>query len=104
MVFGGRPRSPRLTTDALPALDIFRLHRAGALVAGTTTRLQWPHPHPLAPLTVVVRAEAARVMLSIGGANELPVQDRWPRPCTSAAPGLGLGAAHARVGGAFCTW
>ena len=64
--------APREPADALAALDIFKLHRAGGLAVGAITRLRWPHP--LAPLAVIVRAEAARVVLAVNGLDEVPVK------------------------------
>jgi hypothetical protein len=71
----GRPRTPRMTTSDLLAVDIFKLHRAGGLVVGAVTRCHWPHP--AAPLDVIVKAEHDAVTLSIAGAAEVSVRIEW---------------------------
>jgi hypothetical protein len=73
MSFGkGAPRIPRLTVEDVPALNVFALHRAGALVAGTVTTWQWICP--ATTLTTQVRAEIARVFISVAGGPENVVQ------------------------------
>ena len=53
----------RLATNACPRLDVFQLHRAGALTNGAVTKWVWVLP--AFSLTVTARAEAHRLMLSV---------------------------------------
>ena len=52
----------RLATNACPRLDVFQLHRAGALTNGAVTKWVWVLP--AFSLTVTARAEAHRLMFS----------------------------------------
>jgi hypothetical protein len=59
----------RLATNAVPRLDIFMLHRSGALTLGAVTRWQWPLP--TLTLTITARAEEHRLFLSLNGGPEV---------------------------------
>jgi hypothetical protein len=59
--------------EAVPALRIYALHHAGALVGGATTRWQ------LANYIITVRCEGSHIFLSFEGGDEIAVQiDRFP--------------------------
>jgi hypothetical protein len=57
----------RLATNAVPRLDVFMLHRSGALTTGAVTRWVWP---PM--LTITARCEEHRLFLSLNGSAEVP--------------------------------
>jgi hypothetical protein len=59
----------RLATNAVPRLDVFMLHRSGALTSGAVTRWQWPLP--TLTLTITARAEGQRLHLAINDGPEV---------------------------------
>jgi hypothetical protein len=59
----------QLATSAVPRLDVFMLHRSGALTTGAVTRWQWPLP--TSTITVTARAEGHRLFLSLNGGPEI---------------------------------
>ena len=61
----------KISTDALPRIDAFLLHRKGALTDGVVTRWQWPMLPPLPTITVTARAEGCRVFFSVDGRPEV---------------------------------
>jgi hypothetical protein len=70
------PREPRDTDEACRALNVHTLHHAGALILGTTTHWQWPHP--LTPIRAsVCAAEASRIFVSINDGAEILVLIAW---------------------------
>jgi hypothetical protein len=59
----------RLATNAVPRLDVFMLHRTGALTPGAVTRWQWPLPTMI--ITVTARVEGHRLFLQINDGPEV---------------------------------
>jgi hypothetical protein len=59
----------RLATNAVPRLDVFMLHRSGALTSGAITRWQWPLP--TMTLTITARAEGHRLFLKLNDEPEV---------------------------------
>jgi hypothetical protein len=59
----------RLATNAVPRLDVFMLHRSGALTPGAVTRWQWPLPTMI--ITVTARVEGHRLFLQINDGPEV---------------------------------
>jgi hypothetical protein len=59
----------RLATNAVPRLDVFMLHRSGALTTGAVTRWQWPLP--TLTLTITARTEGHRLFLAINNGPEV---------------------------------
>jgi hypothetical protein len=59
----------KLATTAVPRLDVFQLHRQGALVSGAISRWQWPLP--TMTITVTARAEGHRLFLSLDDGPEV---------------------------------
>jgi len=59
----------RLATNAVPRLDVFMLHRSGALTSGAVTRWQWPLPTMI--ITVTARAEGHRLFLQLNDGPEI---------------------------------
>jgi hypothetical protein len=60
----------RKLTDDVPSLNVHHLSHAGCLVSGTVSRWVW------ADTTIILRAEAARLVLTIGG-HEVVVPIAW---------------------------
>jgi hypothetical protein len=57
------------STDLFPRLDVFQLHRKGALSNGAISKWKWPSP--IAPLTIVARAENRQLFLRINNGEEV---------------------------------
>jgi hypothetical protein len=59
----------QLATNAIPRLDVFMLHRSGALTTGIVTRWQWPLP--TLTITVTARTEEHRLFLKLNDGPEI---------------------------------
>jgi hypothetical protein len=59
----------QLATNAVPRLDVFMLHRSGALTNGAISRWQWPLP--TLTITVTARAKGHRLFLSLNDGPEV---------------------------------
>jgi hypothetical protein len=78
----------RLATNAVPRLDVFMLHRSGALTSGAVTKWQWPLP--TMTITITARCEGHRLFLSINNGEEIAYSIiRRPGTTGSSYPFLG---------------
>jgi hypothetical protein len=59
----------KLATNTVPRVDVFMLHRSGALTPGAVTKWQWLLP--TLPLIITARAEGHRLFLSLNDGPEV---------------------------------